>query len=209
MLSTYLKREGWQVTSFFTAQAAEKKINKPPHLWILDIMLPDGDGFDLIQKIRKHNSSTPVIFISARDQELDRIVGLEMGSDDYIAKPFLPRELVIRAKKLLARIYHHKRKTNDDHLFQIGPYLVQKEQRRVKEKNQIIELTSKEFDLLLLLVEHPDRAYSRDDILNSVWGRDYFGIDRSVDDLIRRLRKKLPELKIETIYGYGYRMKSR
>jgi len=207
VLSSYLKREGWQVTSFFNACSAEEKIASTPHLWILDIMLPDGDGFDLIKKIKKYQQNTPVIFISARDQELDRVVGLEMGSDDYIAKPFLPRELVIRTKKLLKRIYHNEEAMIDTSWYQVGPYIIESEKRIVRKENAIIDLTSKEFDLLLLFIKNLGRAFSRDSILNEVWGRDYFGVDRAVDDLVRRLRKRLPALVIETIYGYGYRMK--
>jgi len=170
-------------------------------------MLPDGDGFDLIKKIKKYQQNTPVIFISARDQELDRVVGLEMGSDDYIAKPFLPRELVIRIKKLLKRVYHNEEAMIDTSWYQVGPYIIESEKRIVRKENAIIDLTSKEFDLLLLFIKNLGRAFSRDSILNEVWGRDYFGVDRAVDDLVRRLRKRLPALVIETIYGYGYRMK--
>jgi two-component system, OmpR family, response regulator CssR len=197
------------VTSFFNARSAEEKMTPPPHLWILDIMLPDGDGFDLIKKIKKYQQNTPVIFISARDQELDRVVGLEMGSDDYIAKPFLPRELVIRTRKLLKRIYHNEEGMIDSSWYEVGPYIIEPEKRIVREENAIIDLTSKEFDLLLLFIKNLGRAFSRDSILNEVWGRDYFGVDRAVDDLVRRLRKRLPALVIETIYGYGYRMKIR
>jgi two-component system response regulator CssR len=201
ILSTYLKKEGWEVSSIFTGEEALNLINDPPELWILDIMLPDIDGYKIIKEIKSVTPHIPVIFISARDADIDRILGLELGSDDYLAKPFLPRELVIRTKKLLERVYG----SNSEMLI-ISPYTIDEKSRRVKLGNELINLTSKEFDLLDFFIKNQDKALSREQILNSVWGDDYFGTDRVVDDLVRRLRKKMPELNIETIYGYGYRM---
>jgi len=201
ILSTYLKKEGWEVTSLFTGEEALSKINIPPDLWILDIMLPDIDGYQIIKEIKSTTPLIPVIFISARDADIDRVLGLELGSDDYIAKPFLPRELVIRTKKLLERVY----KTSME-VINIPPYNIDEKSRRVKKKEEIINLTSKEFDLLSFFIKNRNQALSREQILESLWGDDYFGTDRVVDDLVRRLRKKMPELNIETIYGYGYRM---
>jgi two-component system response regulator CssR len=201
VLTSYLQTEQWQVFSFLTGEEARKAITAPPDLWILDIMLPDIDGYQLIQKIKAVSPQIPIIFISARDAEIDRVVGLEFGSDDYLAKPFLPRELVIRTKKLLDRVYSVK-----DHSLAIYPYSVDKTSRTVKLHEKAIDLTSKEFDLLLYFVMNQARALSREQVLAHVWGDGYFGTDRVVDDLVRRLRKKMPLLRVETIYGYGYRM---
>jgi two-component system response regulator CssR len=205
ILTSYLKNEGWAVKSFKNGNTAKTVIKDKPDLWVLDIMLPDIDGFELIDKIKKKDPDIPVIFISARDQDLDRITGLEKGSDDYLAKPFSPRELVIRIKKLFKRIYGDQ---NQEKVIQYGKYKIDLQSRIVKidDDNNYIDLTSREFDLLEYFLNNITHALTREQILNNVWGRDYFGSDRVVDDLIRRLRKKLPELKIETIYGHGYRM---
>ena len=134
-------------------------------------------------------------------------MGLELGSDDYLAKPYSIRELVLRVKNLLARTYEFNStiKTNKN-LLLLGNYILDKDRRSVSFQNDPVSLTSKEYDLLLYLAENPSKAFFRDQILNAVWGEDYFGSDRVVDDLLRRLRSKMPELQIETIYGYGYRL---
>ncbi|HKL13506.1 MAG TPA: response regulator transcription factor [Halanaerobiales bacterium] len=205
ILTSYLKNEGWNVKSFHNGLSAVEVIGEKPDIWVLDIMLPDIDGFELIDKIKANNPEIPVIFISARDEDLDRITGLEKGSDDYIAKPFSPRELVIRIKKIFKRIYGDQEEKQD---IQYGNYIVDVQSRVVKTKDnkEVIDLTSREFDLLIFFLKNISHALTREQILNNVWGRDYFGSDRVVDDLIRRLRKKLPDLKIETIYGHGYRL---
>jgi two-component system response regulator CssR len=201
VLTSYLKKEGWQVSPFLTGGDAKKAISVPPDLWILDIMLPDIDGYQLLQEIKLTSPNVPVIFISARDADIDRVLGLELGSDDYLPKPFLPRELVIRTRNLLERVY-------DDNslVLDIPPYNIDEKSRRVKLNEKLIDLTSKEFDLLIYLIKNQGVALSREQILSNVWGANYFGTDRVVDDLVRRLRKKMPELNIETVYGYGYRM---
>lgn len=205
VITTYLQQEGWQVKSFITGQEALAVIDHRPHLWILDIMLPDIDGYHLISKIKEVYPHLPVIFISARDADLDKIVGLEKGSDDYLAKPFLPRELVIRTKKLLERVYRDK--SNEKRIINYNKYKIDLGKRIVTDtQDKSVDLTSREFDLLLYFLNNIQQALSREQILIAIWGNNYFGTDRVVDDLIRRLRKKLPELKIETIYGYGYRL---
>ena len=201
VLTSYLENEGWQVSSLLNGEAAKKLIMDPPDLWILDIMLPDIDGYELIREIKKDTPDVPVIFISARDADIDRVVGLELGGDDYLAKPFLPRELVIRAKNLLNRL-QPKLSIIDN----LKPYVINHPSRIVSYMEDVIDLTSKEYNLLILFSENPNIALSRDQILNQVWGNDYFGSDRVVDDLVRRLRRKMPHLDVETIYGYGYRV---
>lgn len=202
LLTSYLSKEGWEVTSFLDGETARQAIPARPHLWILDIMLPDIDGYQLLREIKDDLEVMPVIFISARDAELDRVIGLEMGSDDYLPKPFLPRELVIRTRKLLERVYTEQPR---ERLF-IPPYIIDEHQRLVLCNDEVIDLTSREFDLLLLLAKHPGQAFSREQMLDQIWGLEYVGTDRVVDDLVRRLRKKMPAFKLETIYGHGYRM---
>jgi len=177
-----------------------------PDLWILDIMLPGADGYELIKKIKDNNKNTPVIFMSARNEELDRVVGLELGSDDYLSKPFLPRELVIRTNKLMERIYGDEKERVSELSITIGDYVISKTQRTVFLGEIEIQLTKMEFELLNYLAENKNILISRDQILRNVWGDDYFGSDRVVDDTIRRLRKKVDKLNIETVYGYGYKL---
>lgn len=203
VLKTYLENEGWLVTVFNEGEEALKHINEPVHLWILDIMLPGISGYDLIKEIKNINPIQPVIFISARDQDLDKIVGLEMGSDDYLTKPFMPRELVIRVRRLLNRAYSQTSKLA---FLQVSRYQVDINKRKVFDREELIDLTMKEFDVLLYLIENKNIAKSREAILHAVWGNDYFGSERAVDDVIRRIRKKMPRLTLETVYGEGYRI---
>ncbi len=200
VLKSYLENEGFKVESFLNGMDAKVEIENPPDLWILDIMLPDIDGYQLLKKIKATSPDIPVIFISARDEDIDRVLGLELGSDDYLAKPFLPRELVIRVKNILGR------KSLDAETSKLGKYTINRSSRQVSFEEHLIDLTSKEYELLVYFSENKGRALSREQILLRIWGDDYFGSDRVVDDLIRRLRKKVDDLNIETIYGYGYRV---
>jgi two-component system response regulator CssR len=203
VLCSYLVREGFEVSSFSKGEDAIESIYEDPHLWILDIMLPDVDGFTVLKEIKASNKNIPVIFISARDADIDRIVGLEMGSDDYLAKPFLPRELVIRTKKLLDRTYKELDLSSGQYLY---GYLIETDKRIITKGGEDVGLSSKEFDLLMLFLNNKQKTFSRDDILTMIWGESYYGSDRVVDDLVRRLRKRMPELRIETVYGFGYRL---
>ena len=200
VLSSYLRKEAWDVVSFLNGESAKDNISNPPDLWILDIMLPDIDGYQLIRDIKSSTPNVPVIFISARDADIDRVLGLELGSQDYLAKPFLSSELVIRAKNIL-EAYNKGSKIQN-----IPPYIVDENSRLVTYKDKLIDLTSKEYELLIYFSKNINAALSREQILDYIWGNDYFGSDRVVDDLIRRLRKKMPKLNIETVYGYGYRV---
>ena len=202
ILKTYLEKEGWHVHVFSNGEEALEWLHEPCHLWILDIMLPGIDGYEMLKKIKNHNDSIPVIFISARDQDLDRIVGLELGSDDYLAKPFLPRELVIRAKKLLRLVYAQKQAKT----MEVSGYLIDFPNRKIADGDKLIELTTKEMDVVLFLIDHVNETLDREKILYHVWGNDYYGSTRAVDDVIRRIRKKMPRLNLETVYGYGYRV---
>ena len=202
LIKTYLEKSEYEVIQYFNGEDAINNINLDAHLWILDIMLPDEiSGYDIIKKIREINDHMPVIFTSARDKELDKIIGLELGSDDYITKPYSPKELVLRVNNIIKRVY-----SQDLNKIKYENYLIDLNKRIVTENNNEINLTTLEFDLLNMFITNKNKSFSRDDILNIIWGENYFGTDRVVDDLIRRLRKKMPNLNINTMYGYGYRL---
>ena len=166
-------------------------------------MLPgDVNGYDLIKAIKEKRPEQAIIFASARDHEIDKIRGLELGSDDYIAKPYSPRELVLRVKAVLKRIVT----TTSGVVVRYEGYEINLEKRSIRFQERHIKLTHKEFDLLVLLIENKNTPFSRENILRKVWGNDYLGSNRVVDDLLRRVRNKMPHLKIETIYGFGYRL---
>ena len=200
LVKSYLEKEGYCVNSYLTFDAAYSHIDDYCDLWILDIMLDDKSGFDLIEEIKMRNGNIPVVFMSARDKEFDRIIGLEKGSDDYITKPFSPKELVLRVNNIIKRVY------KDSEFISIDGYDIDENKRIVYRDKKQIELTTKEFDLLMLFVKNRGTAFLREQILEKVWDENYYGSDRVVDDTLRRLRKKLPELNIQTIYGFGYRL---
>ena len=203
LIQSYLERSGYKVVTFTKGQDAINYIGNKVDLWILDIMLGDDvSGYDIIKAIRKQDEDVPVIFTSARDQDLDKILGLELGSDDYITKPYSSKELVLRVNKIIKRVYKDK---NSD-IISYDEYIIDKDRRTVNFENKEIKLTTLEFDLLLLFIENKNKCFSREEILNAVWGNDYFGTDRVVDDLVRRVRKKMPKLKLSSVYGYGYRL---
>ena len=202
LIKTYLEKEGYVVTSYYNGTDAIDNVDKDFHLWVLDIMLGDDvSGYDIIKKIREVNPDVPVIFTSARDKELDKIIGLELGSDDYITKPYSPKELVLRVNNIIRRVY-----TKDKQKISYKDYIIDLDKRMAFLNDEDLNLTTLEFDLLYMFVTNRKKSFSRDDILNNIWGENYFGTDRVVDDLIRRLRKKMPFLDINTIYGYGYRL---
>ena len=201
-IKTYLEKAGYEVYTYLTGEDAIKDVSMVAHLWILDIMLGgDISGFDLLKSIREVNSNMPIIFTSARDKDLDKILGLELGCDDYITKPYSPKELVLRVNNLMKRVYDKEVKK-----FIYDEYVIDIDKRIVYLNEKDLNLTTLEFDLLYMFITNKDKSFSRDDILNHIWGSDYYGSDRVVDDLIRRLRKKMPKININTIYGYGYRL---
>ena len=200
LVKSYLVKEGYEVYSYYTYDDAYKAIDRPCDLWILDIMLDDKSGFDLIEEIKSRNPSIPVVFTSARDKEFDRIIGLEKGSDDYITKPFSPKELVLRINNIIKRVY------KESNRIQVGKYEIDEAQRIVYENDNPIDLTTKEFDLLMLFIRNRGNAILREQILEQVWDDNYYGSDRVVDDTLRRLRKKLLDINIQTLYGFGYRL---
>ena len=203
VVKMYLEKAGYDVVTFTKGSDAISYIGNPVDVWILDIMLGDDvNGYDVIKAIREKYPLVPVIFTSARDQDLDRILGLELGSDDYITKPYSSKELVLRVNNIIKRAYQ----STESKILNYLDYSIDLDKRIVSVKDKPIKLTTLEFDLLVLLVENLNKSFSREDILDAVWGNDYFGSDRAVDDLVRRLRKKMPLLNVNTIYGYGYRL---
>lgn len=203
LIKAYLEKAGYHVTCFTKGNDAINYIGSDVDLWILDIMLGDDvNGYDIIKEIRKKDEIVPVIFTSARDQDLDKILGLELGSDDYITKPYSSKELVLRVNNIIKRVYKDKMATSINY----GDYIIDADKRMVFEKEKEIKMTTLEFDLLILFLKNKEKTFSREEILNAVWGSDYFGSDRVVDDLVRRVRKKLPKLNLDAIYGYGYRL---
>lgn len=201
LIKTYLEKASYNVIQCHSGNEA---LNVSCHvdLWILDIMLSDDiSGYDIIKEIRKKDELTPVIFTSARDQELDKIIGLELGSDDYVTKPYSPKELVLRVNNIIKRVYG-----NSLNKIVYKNYNIDSDRRTVFNGDKEIKLTNLEFELLLLLVNNIGKSFKREDILNSIWDEDFFGNDRVVDDLVRRLRSKMKDLDINTIYGYGYRL---
>lgn len=202
LIKAYLVSAGYEVTCYLNGRDAINNTNIDAHLWILDIMLGDDiSGYDILKKIRETNEEIPVIFTSARDKDLDKIIGLELGSDDYITKPYSPKELVLRVNNIIKRVY-----SKDLQKIVYGEYSIDTDKRCVYTKDKELNLTTLEFDLLYMFLTNKNKSFSRDDILNNIWGSDYFGTDRVVDDLVRRLRKKMPGININTIYGYGYRL---
>ncbi len=203
VVKMYLEKAGYEVVTFAKGSDAISYIGNKVDVWILDIMLGDDvNGYDVIKAIREKYPMVPVLFTSARDQDLDRILGLELGSDDYITKPYSSKELVLRINNIIKRVYQ----SSETKIIKYLNYSIDIDKRVVTINEKEIKLTTLEFDLLVLLVQNINKSFSRDDILSAIWGNDYFGSDRAVDDLVRRLRKKMPLLNVNTIYGYGYRL---
>lgn len=216
LVEAYLQKDNYRTVGLHSAEAAwELWRTSPPDLWVLDIMLPGMDGYELCRRIRQE-AEVPIVIISAKDNEVDKVLGLELGSDDYLVKPFSPRELVARIKRLLHRWYVIRSAGAEDSApapvispqVEIGQLRLAYEERRVFWQGEEADLTLKEYELLRVFAEHPNRAFARDELLNAVWGDDYFGSDRAVDHLIKRVRKKLGGLPVEAVWGHGYRLRT-
>lgn len=206
LVREYLVREGFKVEAFASLEEMAARLKEGyPDLFVLDIMLPGEDGLTFCRRLRA-SSPVPVIFISARGDELDRVLGLELGGDDYLSKPFSPRELVARVKAILRR---SPRPSPQE--LRLNNLCLIPSRRQATVDGKELELTPKEFELLLALAANPRAAFSRDQLLDRIWGYDYAGDIRAVDDLVKRVRKKLREIgarvEIVTVWGYGYRLK--
>jgi len=196
-----LEKEGYLVEAYSTFdEAVEHVEDSDICLWLLDIMLDDKSGFDLLEEIKDVHPYVPIIFMSARDKDFDRIIGLEKGSDDYITKPFNMKEMVLRVNNLIKRTY------KDDLRYEVDGYNIDGVTRKVFKNEDDVALTTLEYELLMVFVQNKGKPFTREQILYKVWGNDYYGSTRVVDDTLRRLRKKMPELNIQTIYRYGYRL---
>ncbi len=200
LLSNYLTKAGYEVIVLSKGKDAIEYISKVS-LWILDIMLEDDiSGYDLIKMIREKDKVVPVIFTSARDAEIDRLLGFELGTDDYVTKPYSPKEVVLRVNNIIKRTY------SDSSIITYNNYSINPLKREVKDSDKIVNLTELEYDLLIYLLNNKGKSIERDQILKELWQDNYFGSSRVVDDLVRRLRKKMKKATIKTIYGYGYRL---
>ncbi|MGB2896299.1 MAG: response regulator transcription factor [Anaerolineales bacterium] len=203
----YLEREGYRVDEAMDGQQALEKIESlEPALVILDIMLPEVDGFEVCRRVRAE-SDVAIIMLTARDDDVDKIVGLELGADDYVTKPFNPRELVARVKAILRRAEHTPRR--DDSPIHIGDVTIDPARREITVAGHVVETRAKEFDLLLTLAEHKGIVLSREQLLNLVWGYDFYGQTRTVDVHVAHLRKRIEaseQVRIETVTGVGYKL---
>ncbi|HEY4331546.1 MAG TPA: response regulator transcription factor [Ilumatobacteraceae bacterium] len=206
LLDTYMRAAGFRVLLAPTGQRGLELIAQhAPVLAILDIGLPDMDGFDVCRQIRS-TSIMPVLFLTARDGEIDRVLGLELGADDYVTKPFSPREVVARVKAILRRGMPPP--PADATVLKVGDdFDVDLARREVRVKGQTVALATREFDLLAHLAHNQGIALSRQQLLDGVWGVDWYGDDRTVDVHVRQLRKKLgDDLPLATVWGIGYRL---
>jgi DNA-binding response OmpR family regulator len=204
----YLEREGFRIESANDGEAALEKITRlHPTLVVLDIMLPRLDGLEVCRRLRAEQNATAILMLTARDEDIDKIVGLELGADDYLTKPFNPRELVARVKAIL------RRSERSGHIADLSPIhlsdlTIDPSRREVRLASRTLDLRTQEFDLLLTLAEHRGRVLSREQILQKAWGFDFYGQTRTVDVHVAQLRKKLEEssVKIETVTGVGYKL---
>ncbi len=203
----YLERDSFRVESAGDGETALEAIrNKKPALVVLDIMLPRVDGFEVCRKVRSENNTVPIIMLTARDEDIDKILGLELGADDYLTKPFNPRELVARVRAILRRA--ERPAAQGEKPIQLGDLNVDASRREVYIGGRKVELRTQEFELLLILAGQPGRVFSREQLLQQAWGFDFYGQTRTVDVHIAHLRKKLASspVTIETVTGVGYKL---
>jgi len=207
-VAAYLRNAGYVVTTAASAQAALVQLaGEMPALVILDLNLPDGDGVELCRRIRK-TSDVPILMLTARDEDIDKIIGLEVGADDYMTKPFNPRELVARVKSILRRAAPERRRTESEEL-QHGDLNINSGKREVHVGDEEIRLAPKEFDLLWELLDHRGIVLTRDQLLERVWGYTFAGDTRTVDVHVRQIRRKLGDASpIVTVWGVGYKVAS-
>ncbi|MFD0826908.1 response regulator transcription factor [Neobacillus sp. M.A.Huq-85] len=208
ILQKYIENEGYKLTLFSDGRFVyEEMLRLKPDLLIIDIMMPHVDGLELCKRIRKQ-SEIPIIFISARDSEFDRILGLELGGDDYLTKPFSPRELMVRIKNIFKRM--ERTSESGQAILKVRDIKIDTEKRYVEKDGQEVRLTTKEYELLVFLALNKGKPYTREELLLHVWGYEFAGDGRLIDDLVKRIRKKLEmhqsSVELSTIWGYGYRL---
>ncbi|HXF98835.1 MAG TPA: response regulator transcription factor [Gaiellaceae bacterium] len=207
-IAAYLRNAGYAVRTAATAhEAASELLREMPSLVVLDLNLPDGDGVELCRRIRK-SSEVPILMLTARDEDVDKIIGLEVGADDYMTKPFNPRELVARVKSVLRRAAPERRRSEAEEI-RHGELVVNAAKREVHVGEQEIRLAPKEFDLLWELLDHRGIVLTRDQLLERVWGYTFAGDTRTVDVHVRQIRRKLGDASpIVTVWGVGYKVAS-
>ena len=207
LVELYLRRDGFRVLKAATGEEGVRAVgDHRPRLVVLDVGLPDIDGLEVCRRLRQ-TSSIPVIFLTARDTEIDRVLGLELGADDYVTKPFSPTELVARVKAVLRRT---EGTTAPAEILQAGAVAIDLGRREVRVHDEAVAFTTKEFDLLKFLAERPGLALSRQQILDGVWGYDWFGDVRTVDVHIAQVRKKVADaVAINTVRSVGYRLDAK
>lgn len=211
LILRYLEKEGYKVTAFENADSVLDAFNAmQPDALVLDIMMPGTmDGLDLCKKIRMV-SQVPIIFVSAKDEAVDRIIGLELGADDYLSKPFSPRELLVRLKIIFRRIEPVMMAEQETATYQIKNLKIDDSKRVCTVDGIEMPLTNNEYMLLSYLVKNKNISFTRENLIQNIWGYDYVGESRMIDDLVKRLRKKLKSLEtqveITTVWGYGYRI---
>jgi DNA-binding response OmpR family regulator len=204
LVELYLRRAGYRVVKAAAGEEVAAAVTTHrPRLVVLDVGLPGIDGLEVCRRLRQ-TSAIPVIFLTARDTEIDRVLGLELGADDYVTKPFSPPELVARVKAVLRRA---DGAPTTAELVQVGGVTIDAGRREVRVDDEPVAFTGKEFDLLKFLAERPGLALSRQQILDGVWGHDWFGDARTVDVHIAQVRKKVTDaVRIDTVRGIGYRL---
>jgi len=203
----YFERDGFRVQEIGDGEAALEAVAKyQPALIVLDVMLPKLDGFEVCRRLRAGGDQTPIIMLTARDEDIDKILGLELGADDYLTKPFNPRELIARVKAILRR--SDSAKQTDGKPIHRGDLTIDPVSREVRVASRTLDLRTQEFDLLLTLAEQPGRVCGREQLLQLAWGFDFYGQTRTVDVHVAHLRKKLEgsTVKIETVTGVGYKL---
>jgi len=206
-VSLYLKNAGYEVRAVATGSAALTHVAaETPALIILDLMLPDLDGIEICRRVRK-TSDVPILMLTARDEDVDKIIGLEVGADDYLTKPFNPRELVARVKSVLRRSSTESRRDPEEQELHHGELSINAGRREVKVGEEEIQLAPKEFDLLWELLDHKGLVLTRDQLLERVWGYTFAGDTRTVDVHVRQLRRKLGDASpVVTVWGVGYKV---
>ncbi|MBN2898867.1 MAG: response regulator transcription factor [Clostridia bacterium] len=205
ILALYMQKEGWNLKLLPNIKRASECIHESPNLWIFDLEKTELVNYEAIHMIKINNPLTPIMLVSSKVDSTERLMTLELGVDDIIEKPFSPKELIIRALRLMDRTYRPLYSVKKQQVHNFQNYIINEGSRVVVDHDETFQLTSKEFDLLTLFARNKGQALSREQILINIWGMSEYCNDRVVDDLVRRLRKKMCALRIETIYGYGYR----